>query len=109
MKRFLDEVDGVVSEVHYDELTDVTTINRTQDAEPIVERNKLLQAHGDGYSPSRELRHTASIPLVVWERWNTETSGRLMNGMGRQEKAAFLRRKLNDPEWRWLRASSGKM
>lgn len=109
MKRLLESVDGIVSEFHYDPLTDVTTINRVQDAEPVVERNKALQASGDGYTPSRDMRHVASIPLVMWEQWNKETGGRLMNGMGRQEKAAFIRKKLNDSELRFLRTSPGKM
>ena len=109
MKRLLDVTDGIVSEFHYDDLTDKTIINRVQDAEPIVENNKRLQLSSDGYTPSRDMRHVASIPLVIWERWNSETSGKLMSGMDRKEKALFLRRKLNDPEFRWLRTALGTM
>ena len=105
IKRLLDAQGGVVSEFHYDEMEDRTIINRVQDAEPILENNKRLQAE-DGYSPSRDLKRVASIPLVVWEKWNTETNGRLINGMGKQERDMFLKRKLQDPDNRFFLTSA---
>lgn len=73
-------------------------IHRVQDVEPILDQNKRLQNDGTGWSPSRELKRKASIPLVVWELW-------LKEGMpeGGKEQRDFINRKLRDPDYRWLR------
>lgn len=79
-------------------------VNNYQDVEDIVERNKRLQNE-----PQRKGawgRHTATIPLNFinmwlneeWERGNVELT------MGSKEFDAIIERKLNDPDYRWLRA-----
>mgnify|MGYP006893822174 CR=1 FL=1 len=65
MKKLLDSHAGVVTNFHYDEMTDTSTISREQDVEAILENNKALQTHNDGYSPSREMKRVASIPMVI--------------------------------------------
>ncbi len=108
MGRLLDRDGSVVTTHHYDELTDTTTIQRTQDAEPIIEHNKRLQTMNDGYSPSRELRRIASIPLVVFEKWLQEDGldwGKYCR-MGRREQAAYRARRLMSSSWRHLRTVS---
>jgi hypothetical protein len=74
------------------------TIHRWQDAEPIIETNKVLQS-----LPQRTdgLKHIASIPALIYEQWVKETDGELMR-MPSHEQAKFFRRKLNDPQWRFL-------
>ena len=47
------------------------TVQRIQDAEPIIENNKRLQNEG---RQTGEFRHIASIPSVIIEKW--------MNGNG---------------------------
>ena len=69
MKRILDADGATVTIFHYDDATDTTTIQRRQDCESIVEWNKKMQTLNDGYSPSREFRRVASIPLTEFERW----------------------------------------
>lgn len=81
------------------------TFERTQDCEPILERNKALQNDGDGYSPSRDLRRVASIPNVVIEKWLNEDGINLFD----PAHADAVRRKLNDPEWRHLRTAPGQV
>ena len=81
-------------------------IQRVQDVEPIIENNKRLQAEGKGYSSSRELRRIASIPMVVVERWIQEDGVNFM-ALGKQEKSAYLRKKLNDSDNRAWRNSDG--
>ena len=56
--------DGIVEWFHFDELTGEATIERVQDVEPVLEANKRAQASGNGFSPSRELREIAEIPLA---------------------------------------------
>lgn len=106
MRKFLDEKDGVASTFHYDEMTDTAHIRRTQDVEPILDNNKRLQTFNDGYTPSRDMKRIASIPLVICERWIKEDGVNWL-ALPKKEKGEYLRRKLNDPDNRHLRTSGG--
>ena len=73
-----------------------------QDVEPILERNKMLRSQ-----PQRSDwgRHIATIPNVILVRWLNEEHAR-----GRRDLALFskefdevVKRKLNDPDWAYLR------
>lgn len=81
-----------------------TTINveRVQDVEDILERNKRLRTedqHGDWG------RHIASIPNVILERWlNEETArGNQTIRWGSKEFDELVAKKLRDPDWAYLR------
>jgi hypothetical protein len=80
-------------------------ISSEQDVEAIVEDNKARQNHNDGFSPTRELRHIAHVPTIIWLKWLQE------EGFDAFDPAndALLRRKLNDPEWRYLRTCPGRV
>ena len=106
MKRRLDSEDGVSSTFHYDPDGDQSIVRTVQDVEPILENNKNLQTLNDGYTADRSLRRIASIPLVVVQQWMKEDGVNWL-ALPRDEKAAYLRRKLNDPQWRYLRTSEG--
>ena len=90
-KRLLDADGGVISEFHYDHSSDLTTIKMGQDGEP-----------------SGDMRHVASIPLVVVEQWIKEDGVNFMT-LPRHEKSIYLRRKLNDIDNRAWRTSEGRM
>ena len=77
---------------------------RTQDVEPILDHNKRLTTHNDGYSPDRSLRRAASIPAAVVEQWMREGVN-IFDPNCRDE----VRRRLNDPDNRYLRTSEGKL
>lgn len=81
---------------------DEMALERVQDVEAILNNNKRLANEGKGYSPSRELRRVASIPLVIYEQWMQEDMPK-----GKKDQAAWIKRKLRDPEWRFLRTSEG--
>lgn len=99
--------DGPVkSEFHYDEMEDKSHVRQVQDVEPILEANKTAQTLNDGYSPSRDLKRIASIPLVIAQQWMKEDGINWMS-LPKDEKAKYLRKKLNDPEYRFLRTSGG--
>lgn len=80
-------------------------IRKTQDVEPILDRNKRLYTADDGWSPSRDVRRAASIPLVVVEQWLREEGIDVFNPDHRDA----VRRKLNSPEWRHLRTAPGRL
>lgn len=79
-------------------------VRRTQDVEPILEHNKRLATADDGYSPSRDVRRVASIPLAVIEQWRAEGFDLLG-----QYDPKELRRRLNDPDNRFFRTAPGKL
>ena len=76
-------------------------MQRRQDAEPIIENNKRLQNEG---RQTGEFRHIASIPSVIIEKWMNETGVPLLS-LPKHEFNAFIRKKLNDPDWAWLRTT----
>ncbi len=75
---------------------------RWQDVEPILERNKQLQTMTQ---KSDMMRHIASIPCVILERWFNEEyeRGNTTLKMFGKEMDAIVKRKLADPDWKWLR------
>ncbi|HEY1544975.1 MAG TPA: hypothetical protein VGG01_21465 [Xanthobacteraceae bacterium] len=89
----------VVARVHLDSDGDRFTVEHIQDVEPILTRNKALQAE-----PQRSDwgRHIATIPNVVLVKWMTEEGADVLRMSG-EEFGAFIRQKLDDPDWRHLR------
>jgi len=81
------------------------TIVRSQDVAPILDRNKALAAWNDGYSPSRELRRAASIPLIVAEKWRNEEGIDVFN----PDHWPAVKRKLNSSDYAYLRTAPGKL
>lgn len=98
--RELHLMSDIGTRVHFDGRTIVR--ERIQDVEPILERNKVLR---DMPQPSDWGRHIASIPCVFMEKWLNEehVRGNVSLRMYTPEFDALIARKLNDPEWKWLR------
>jgi hypothetical protein len=96
---FRQSTSGVEPRVHLDRDGRSLTIEHLQDVEPILERNKALRAE-----PQRSDwgRHIASIPNVILVRWMNEDGVNVL-GLSGEEWDKFLRRKLDDPDWRHLR------
>ncbi|NJK32174.1 MAG: hypothetical protein HC927_07075 [Deltaproteobacteria bacterium] len=66
---------------------------------------KAMATENDGYSPSRELRRVATIPAAVREMWLLQEGWDAWDGRYNDR----LKRKLNDPDWRWLRTAPGRV
>lgn len=73
-----------------------------QDVEPILERNKELRSIEQ---KSDWGRHIASIPNVILVRWLNEeyARGNTQLRMFTPEFNAIVKKKLYDPEWKYLR------
>jgi hypothetical protein len=97
--------DGIAEYLHFDDAAGTITIQRCADVEPVIEANKRAMLHNDGYTPSREMRRVASIPVAVQLQW-IQRFGADPLAKGNE---AWLRRLLNDPEWRHLRTAPGKV
>lgn len=103
MSKFLFDVNGdVISTLHHDGMSDITTIKQTQDVDPYLDANKAERDNqpskmGDG------LQKIASIPLILIETWRKEIGGDPLSIANR----GWLMRRLNDPAYSKLRTRKG--
>jgi hypothetical protein len=91
--RFVEDSDGSL------------IVQRLADVEALLEANKALAASGDGYTPSRELRRAASIPLAIIEKWRNELGVDVLN----PDHMPAVRRLLNSNEYAFLRTAPGRL
>jgi len=94
---------GISETLHFDDGEDTFSLLRSEDVEPVIDANKAAQADGDGYSPTREMRHLARIPMVVYLEWNRQFGVDVM----KPEHRGLLKHLLNDPDNKFLRVSEG--
>lgn len=93
VRRIVDNIDGLA-------------FTAEQDVEPILDLNKAAYNDGTrGYTPSRDLRKIAEIPLIVAEKWRNELGVDVFN----KDHAPAVRRLLNDPEYLYLRTAPGRV
>ena len=84
---------------------DGTRFYSEQHTDPIIEMNKKMATANDGYTPSREMRRVATIPVVQRYKWLIEEGWDCYD----PEHADRLVKKLNDPEWAHLRTAPGRI
>ncbi len=80
-------------------------VHREADVEANLEANKALYSMNDGYSPSRELRRAASIPMAIVEKWKNELGVDVFN----PDHLPAVRRLLNSSEYLYLRTAPGRL
>jgi hypothetical protein len=80
-------------------------VHREADVEPLLEANKALYTSGDGYSPSREWRRAASVPMAIIEKWQNELGVDVFN----PDHKEAVRRLLNSSEYLYLRTAPGRL
>jgi hypothetical protein len=80
-------------------------VHRLADVEPLLEANKALATSGDGYTPSRDLRRAASIPLAIVEKWKNELGVDVFD----QNDLPKVRQLLNSNEYLYLRTAPGRL
>jgi hypothetical protein len=90
---------GIVSRIHLDRDGTSLAIEHFQDVEPILERNAALRSEPQ---KSDWGRHIASIPNVVLIKWMNEEGADVLKMSG-DEFGVFIKKKLDDPDWRFLR------
>lgn len=89
----------VAARIHLDSDGEHVTLEHVQDVTPILARNAALRAEPQ---KSDWGRHIASIPNVILVRWMNEDGVNVL-GMSSEEWSKYIRRKLDDPDWRHLR------
>jgi hypothetical protein len=97
---------SAASGMEIDAATDQMVVHRTQDVQPLLDRNKRFQNSGlDGMSPTRDWKQVASIPNIILEKWLKEEGLRYWD----EEHKHRLLKKLDDPEWAYLRTGNGHL
>jgi len=102
---FSEEPGGIVRTWH-DNGDGTYTIKSVQHVETeILDRNKAMQNHNDGYTPSRDIQRVASIPKLLLEHW------KYVEGWDpfHPENSNKLKQKLNSNEFMWLRTATGRL
>jgi hypothetical protein len=79
------------------------TIQRHDDVD--LDLNKALQ---NTPQKTESFHHIASIPAVIIEKWITEDGVPVLS-MPSYEFQRFIRRKLRDPDWMWLRTTDKRI
>lgn len=102
---FMTEPNGIVRKWVNNSDGTYTVVSEQHNETQILDRNKAMANHNDGYTPSREMRRVASIPMLLLEHW------KYVEGWDpfHPENAKKLERKLNDPEFMWLRTAPGRL
>lgn len=82
---------------------DTRLIHEYDDVSGVLDNNKLNYNHVNGWNADRSMHKVATIPLSLVTKWKLEEGLDVFN----KEHRERLKKKLNDPEWRWLRTSPG--
>lgn len=101
-------MDGVLIRPHLDSNGKDLAIEQVQDVEPILAWNKEARRdpqHSDWG------RHVARIPNVIYVRWLNEehARGNIHLRMFTPEFDLIVQKKLEDPEWVYLRTDRPKL
>jgi hypothetical protein len=103
MKTIFD-VDSTSTTTFEEEADGTVHIEKTMDAEPILNVNKREYHTGVNNPTSSALgRKVASVPLVVWQNWMKSSNGEV----GTDPKV--LARYLNDPDNKFLRTHNSRV
>lgn len=96
--------DGPVS-VHHQNADDTFTIETTQNVNPVIDANVSdFNSGSDGYTPSRELRKVASIPMIEVHRLMKQGIN-IFN----EDDWPKIAAKLDDPDWLKFRTAPGRI
>ena len=105
-RSVIDEIskDGPVEIFHTDASSGDIVLESVQDVSPILKANQEEFKSGDGYTPSRDLKKVASIPLI-------EVHKLLQQGIDiyNADDWSKIAAKLDDPDWLKFRTSPGKI
>ncbi len=106
--RDIDSQTGIIETFHKDSQTGKIHIHKEQDVSPFLEANKAaMSMQTSGFKG--DMHRMASIPPIVLEMWREDMKRKGYpnpNPIAR-ENTEYLRAKLNDPSWNFLRTKQG--
>lgn len=71
----------------------------------LLDQNKAMANHNDGYNKARDFKRVACIPDIVALKWLHEEGWWYLDPDAKKK----LHAKLNDPDWKWLRTADGRV
>lgn len=97
--------DELFDRIDHDTNNDSITVSHSQDVSGILAANKKARAQAEGQRMG-ETQRVASIPSVVVMEWMKEG----INVMApNREDLKRMKKKLNSPEWAYLRTGGGRL
>ena len=101
---FMTEPNGIVREWHVQPDGTYIIATKQNNETEVLERNKAMYNHNDGYTPSRDMQRVASIPLVFIEEY-------MQRGINlyHPENEDILARILDDSEFLYFRTAHGRI
>ena len=95
----------MIANVQHDQSDDKIHISHSQDVTAILEANKRAREQAEGQRMGDMVR-VATIPDVVAVEWMNEG----INVMApNKEDLSRMKKKLNSPEWAYLRTGGGRL
>ena len=86
------------------------TINSQHDLNSLMDRNKKLYTHNDGYTPSKDFKRVASIPPIILQLWTKEYNGsNNWWALPKEIQKKIMRTKLNSSEFKYFKTSEGSL
>jgi hypothetical protein len=104
-KFLLDQFGGIVTE--FERVDNRNVIHRAQDVTSIIEANKELY-NNKNLQTNKDLRKVAEIPKVLYDQWCRELIQQGVPMFSRQADT-YIKKKLNDPEFRAFRTHPGNL
>lgn len=77
------------------------------DVEPILQANRAAQNDWNGrFGDSNTFHHVAEIPAEIVHKWMAEEGFNVFTEEGFEH---MIRKKLNDPEWQYLKSKNVRL
>ena len=113
MKKRNIETDGLITDAFEPHEDKGVVHHRIVNHKPILDHNKKLYTHNDGYSPDKGLKRVASIPTVVLEIWCKEYTKDQNNSnwfaLPKETQQKIMKTKLNSSDFRYFKTSEGRL
>lgn len=103
MSREKDPLSGIVTE-WYAKPDGNVYVRKLRDAVDVVDRNKKLQNMHDG-TYKNSVNVVASVPILLAEQWAAEAGLNMYS----KEFDAYMKRKLNTSDFKYLKTVNGKI
>ncbi len=94
---------------HFDEGEGKLHIENRVDVDPLLERNLIGRTSWDGFTPTREAREIADIPVALIHQWLVEEGLDVFQFNRDPETKRKVMQKLRSSDWLKLRSSSGRI
>lgn len=81
----------------------------TQDVAPILDRNKAMANHNDGYTPSKDMRRAGTVPMLILHKWIADARLTTDDPDYQEKLSKLVLAKLDDPDYLYLRTAPGRL